>query len=46
MKEPTKYAKRKKWESSEKRAVLKQRHKYATQKHEKKNEKSPQMALL
>ena len=31
MKEPTQYAKRKKRESSETRAVLKERHKYATQ---------------
>ena len=32
MKEDYKYAKRKKRESSDKRAVLKERHKYATQK--------------
>ena len=32
MEERHKYAKRKKRESSEKRAVLKERHKYATQK--------------
>ena len=33
MEERHKYAKRKKRESSEKRAVLKERHKYATQKN-------------
>ena len=36
MEERHKYAKRKKRESSEKRAVFKQRHKYATQKNMKK----------
>ena len=36
MEERHKYAKRKKRESSEKRAVFKERHKYATQKNEKK----------
>ena len=36
MKETYKYAKRKKQESSEKRAVFKERHKYATQKNMKK----------
>ena len=45
MKEAHKYAKRKKRESSEKRAVLKERHKYATQKKVKKNKKSSKMAL-
>ena len=37
MEERHKYAKRKKRESSEKRAVFKERHKYATQKKMKKN---------
>ena len=45
MEERHKYAKRKKRESSEKRAVFKQRHKYATQKKMKKNKKSSKMAL-
>ena len=45
MEERHKYAKRKKRESSEKRAVLKERHKYATQKKVKKNKKSSKMAL-
>ena len=45
MEERHKYAKRKKRESSEKRAVFKERHKYATQKKVKKNEKSSKMAL-
>ena len=39
MEERHKYAKRKKRESSEKRAVFKQRHKYATQKKMKKKQK-------
>ena len=44
IKETHKYAKRKKRESSEKRAVLKESHKYATQKNEK-NMKVLKMAL-
>ena len=46
MEERYKYAKRKKREPSEKRAVFKERHKYATEKTLKKNKKSPNMALL
>ena len=44
MEERHKYAKRKKRESSEKRAVFKERHKYATQ--TKMEKKASKMALL